>query len=1196
MGGGGKYYSYQTENQKTMKKLIYSAAALSLAFFAASCQQENLEPVETGSNTVTYSVQVPGAIATKANPGSVAGVTELVYEVYRLDANGEIASLAYEDVVTLQDGKTKWDLELEFVKDQKFQVLFWAQKPNKGAYSTGDLREVTINKTLTANVDDYAAFAGHDFVTNCVSHKEGKVTLVRPISQIQVGTDAAGLVLGTEGCNKVNISLTSSSMLVKGLPTSYNVANGEVSETEQNVEYTVHAVPAGTFTANSKEYTYVAQNYVAFAASLGTTVEVDFTVTTTEGDIQHTVSNVPLKPNYRTNIIGNLITENADYSIDLEENWADDDKSMEVIVDGLVKNINGDYEVTEAKGLAYAINKLFEDGGNFYLTAPLYDLSGFAVTAPSVPAGVTLNIYGETPVVTRSSVIPTVAGVTIVGLEGALIDVIEGAVSVSGVTLKSDDQSKSTVLVNEVKESASVVISDCEADKIVTTGSDYVVNASEVKDLASLQASLASGVKEVVISTPLVITGDVTINLNGKTVKAVDQMTGSYGMITNKGTLVIDGEGTLQLSAENDRGWNAYSSVISNTVGGHLTVNKDVVIEHLGGTSMAYGIDNLTNGKGTSAITVINGATVKSTYRAIRQFLNGVEANNSLTVKAGSVVESTTGNKGGIWMQDPSANANSGSLVVEDGAKVSSIYLDVTAGSTAWPVEVSIAKSAVPSVISENLPDGYSVVDVNGVWTVQKPIDIDGYTYTINNLRGLQDFAVLVNSGNTFEGKTVVLGADIDLAGIEWTPIGSATQEHGFMGNFDGNGKTIKNLTMTTLTPDGDNYVYAGLFGVTEGTPNNENKIENLVIENVTIETTGHIAAAAIAYPYYTTVENITVKGNINIKGGDYIAGILAYTRRCVNAKDLTIVGNENSIIEGSRTVGGVISDIQTNGGLKANYSNFSASSLTIKGVRNVGGISGIISSQTLDGATVENVKIESEYTSVGIISGAKGDDNSFIKNETYNNVAGANSVIGDSYGKDLKKVSTADELVEALENNDGVYLMNDIKIDPAAMSNAYGKTGINIKNGQTIDGNGKTLNIKGAGGTWDSGINTTGGLIKNLTVTGSFRGIFINHTSDHSEKVVLENVTITGTVYTISCDQGLYQGIEATNCTFNGWTSFAKTAGETKFVNCTFGEGNGYKYCRPYSNTEFVGCTFCSGYIVDTTQAEVTFTDCIYQ
>ena len=190
--------------------------------------------------------------------------------------------------------------------------------------------------------------------------------------------------------------------------------------------------------------------------------------------------------------------------------------------------------------------------------------------------------------------------------------------------------------------------------------------------------------------------------------------------------------------------------------------------------------------------------------------------------------------------------------------------------------------------------------------------------------------------------------------------------------------------------------------------------------------------------------------------------------------------------------------------------------------------------------------------------------------------------------------VTTADELVAALEANKGVYLLNDIKIDPANMSNAYGTTGINVKNGQTIDGGGHTLNIQGAGGTWDSGINTTGGLIKNLTVTGSFRGIFINHTSSHSEKVVLENVTIggNGTVYTISCDQGLYQGIEATNCTFNGWTSYATTIGNVKFTNCSFGEGQGYAFCRPYAPTTFVGCNFAAGYEIDAVAA-VTFKNC---
>ncbi|MBQ3242934.1 MAG: hypothetical protein IJA99_08300 [Oscillospiraceae bacterium] len=188
--------------------------------------------------------------------------------------------------------------------------------------------------------------------------------------------------------------------------------------------------------------------------------------------------------------------------------------------------------------------------------------------------------------------------------------------------------------------------------------------------------------------------------------------------------------------------------------------------------------------------------------------------------------------------------------------------------------------------------------------------------------------------------------------------------------------------------------------------------------------------------------------------------------------------------------------------------------------------------------------------------------------------------------------VEDADGLVEALESGKDVVLNDDVKIDPAGMSNAYGTTGINVKNGQTIDGNGNTLDIKGAGGTWDSGINTTGGLIKDLTVTGSFRGIFINHNSSHTEPVVLENVTIDGTTYTISCDQGAYQNFEAFDSTFNGWTSFAKTLGTARFENCKFGEGNGYAFCRPYAPTEFVGCEFEAGYRLDA-RASVIFTDC---
>ena len=194
--------------------------------------------------------------------------------------------------------------------------------------------------------------------------------------------------------------------------------------------------------------------------------------------------------------------------------------------------------------------------------------------------------------------------------------------------------------------------------------------------------------------------------------------------------------------------------------------------------------------------------------------------------------------------------------------------------------------------------------------------------------------------------------------------------------------------------------------------------------------------------------------------------------------------------------------------------------------------------------------------------------------------------------GEDINLVETADDLIETLvANGEDVVLGADIKIEPASMSNAYGKTGITVTKGQTIDGAGHTLDIKGAGGTWDSGICTTGGLIKNITVTGSFRGIFIK-SGNNAQKVVLENVICDGTTYTISCDQASKQGLEATNSTFNGWTSYAATIGDVKFVNCSFGAGNGYNFSRPYAPTEYVNCEFAEGHKVDP-RAAVTFENC---
>ena len=119
-------------------------------------------------------------------------------------------------------------------------------------------------------------------------------------------------------------------------------------------------------------------------------------------------------------------------------------------------------------------------------------------------------------------------------------------------------------------------------------------------------------------------------------------------------------------------------------------------------------------------------------------------------------------------------------------------------------------------------------------------------TGEINNVAGLLEFAEMVNGGETFSGKTIILTEDIDLAGIEWTPIGNSAKP--FKGTFNGNSKTIANLNV-----EGTEQV--GLFGYVIGT------IENLYIEDADI--LGYKSVAAVVGHIYGSVSNCIVLNSV---------------------------------------------------------------------------------------------------------------------------------------------------------------------------------------------------------------------------------------------------------------------------------------------------------------------------------------------
>ena len=128
-------------------------------------------------------------------------------------------------------------------------------------------------------------------------------------------------------------------------------------------------------------------------------------------------------------------------------------------------------------------------------------------------------------------------------------------------------------------------------------------------------------------------------------------------------------------------------------------------------------------------------------------------------------------------------------------------------------------------------------------------IDWEQETIGIGDAGTLQAFLREVNKGNTFEGQTLRLTADIDMAGKDWEMAGDLIPqlitpgdgEFFFDGTFDGNGHAIKNLTKEVVPGDGNNLNLLALFGSVG---------ENGVIKNldmVDVSLTGVASVAPIA-------------------------------------------------------------------------------------------------------------------------------------------------------------------------------------------------------------------------------------------------------------------------------------------------------------------------------------------------------------
>lgn len=215
------------------------------------------------------------------------------------------------------------------------------------------------------------------------------------------------------------------------------------------------------------------------------------------------------------------------------------------------------------------------------------------------------------------------------------------------------------------------------------------------------------------------------------------------------------------------------------------------------------------------------------------------------------------------------------------------------------------------------------------------------------------------------------------------------------------------------------------------------------------------------------------------------------------------------------------------------------------------------------------------------------------------------------AWGAAPTPVSDETELKAALAAGEDVIFENDITVaayEETTRVTSY--TGIFVPAGVTVDGNGYTLTVTGAGDKTadggDSAIKADDGItVKNLTIDGGARGIYIVDTP-HTKNVVIDNVVIVNSCRAINVS-GQPTGLTMTvsNSILAGKISYSELFAAVTFVNCEFVTNDGAKndVVEPWgSQTCFDNCVFADGYEVNLDDAiahdpaaTIDMTDCVY-
>ena len=301
-----------------MKKVTIFGMFAALMLANSCSDDNNVSQADSSLAQVTFKVSADGALTRDISDGTT--VDELVYRVF--DKNGNpIATLPLvkEAAADLSSGHT---VALTLAKGQTYKVAFWAQKVGNTAYTVNDNMQVAVDYSGANNDESRDAFFNAVEIT-VNGDVAQTVELKRPFAQLNVGTTTADW----DAAVASGATFDESKVTVKQAATTLNVLDGKVSGAA-DVNFTYAAKPGELLKVDAdgdgtkEDYEYLSMSYIlpndATDGTQKTLASAEFTFKAASGTeivVKNGLQNLPLQRNYRTNIVGNILSGTTTFSV-----------------------------------------------------------------------------------------------------------------------------------------------------------------------------------------------------------------------------------------------------------------------------------------------------------------------------------------------------------------------------------------------------------------------------------------------------------------------------------------------------------------------------------------------------------------------------------------------------------------------------------------------------------------------------------------------------------------------------------------------------------------------------------------------------------------------------------------------------------------------------------------------------------------